>query len=58
MTPLVLTGDGVSIEDVAAVARDAGRIEVTPAVIERLAKARKVLDPSEPANALIDRARR
>ena len=44
MSPLVLTGAGVSIEDVAAVAREACRIEVTPTVIERLGTARKVLD--------------
>jgi histidine ammonia-lyase len=44
MSPLVLTGAGVSIEDVAAVARDACKIEVTPTVVERLGKARKVLD--------------
>ncbi|PBC02877.1 histidine ammonia-lyase [Mesorhizobium sp. WSM3860] len=44
MTPLVLTGAGVSIEDVAAVARNAGKIEVTPTVIEKLGKARQVLD--------------
>ncbi|TIR96739.1 MAG: histidine ammonia-lyase, partial [Mesorhizobium sp.] len=44
MTPLVLTGAGVSIEDVAAVARSAGKVEITPAVIEKLGKARQVLD--------------
>lgn len=44
MSPLVLTGAGVSIEDVEAVARRACRVEVTPTVIERLVKARQVLD--------------
>ncbi|WP_292239379.1 aromatic amino acid lyase, partial [Mesorhizobium sp.] len=44
MTPLVLTGAGVSIEDVAAVARSAGKVEITLAVIEKLGKARQVLD--------------
>ncbi|SFO32349.1 histidine ammonia-lyase [Mesorhizobium sp. NFR06] len=44
MSPLVLTGAGVSIEDVAAAARNACKVEVTPAVLERLAKARQVLD--------------
>ncbi|MDG4886613.1 histidine ammonia-lyase [Mesorhizobium sp. WSM4887] len=44
MTPLVLTGAGVSIEDVAAVARSAGKVEITPAVIEKLGKVRQVLD--------------
>ena len=44
MSPLVLTGAGVSIEDVVAAARDASKVEVTPAILEKLAKARKVLD--------------
>ncbi|RWE77025.1 MAG: histidine ammonia-lyase [Mesorhizobium sp.] len=44
MSPLVLTGAGVSIEDVAAVARNSDKVEVTPLVIEKLGKARKVLD--------------
>jgi histidine ammonia-lyase len=44
MTPIVLTGAGVSIEDVEAVARKACKVEVTPTIIELLAKARKVLD--------------
>ncbi|RAZ90773.1 histidine ammonia-lyase [Mesorhizobium hawassense] len=44
MSPLVLTGAGVSIEDVAAVARNAAKVEVTPTVMEHLAKARNVLD--------------
>ena len=44
MSPLVLTGAGVSIEDVAAVAREACKVEVTPTVLERLFKARQVLD--------------
>ncbi len=44
MSALVLTGAGVSIDDVAAVARSAAKVEVTPAVMEHLAKARNVLD--------------
>ncbi|TPJ33044.1 histidine ammonia-lyase [Mesorhizobium sp. B2-8-3] len=44
MSPLVLTGAGVSIEDVVAAARNACKVEVTPAVLEKLAKARQVLD--------------
>ncbi len=44
MSALVLTGGGVSVEDVAAVARAGRRVEVAPEVIERLDKARKVLD--------------
>lgn len=44
MNALVLTGAGVSVEDVAQVARSGRKVEVEPAVIERLDKARKVLD--------------
>ncbi|ESX11748.1 histidine ammonia-lyase [Mesorhizobium sp. M0179] len=44
MSALVLTGAGVSVEDVAAVARGGRKVEVEPTVIERLDKARKVLD--------------
>ena len=44
MSALVLSGAGVSVEDVAAVARGGRKVEVEPAVIERLDKARKVLD--------------
>ncbi|TPL01564.1 MULTISPECIES: histidine ammonia-lyase [unclassified Mesorhizobium] len=44
MSPLVLTGAGVSIEDVVAAARNACKVEVTPAVVEKLNKARQVLD--------------
>ncbi|TPN78468.1 histidine ammonia-lyase [Mesorhizobium sp. CU2] len=44
MSPLVLTGAGVSIDDVAAVARKSDKVEVTPLVVEKLGKARKVLD--------------
>jgi len=44
MTPLVLTGAGVSIEDVVSAARNACKVEVTPAVLEKLATARQVLD--------------
>jgi histidine ammonia-lyase len=44
MSALVLSGAGISVEDVAAVARGGRKVEVGPAVIERLDKARKVLD--------------
>ncbi|MER9232073.1 histidine ammonia-lyase [Mesorhizobium sp. M0622] len=44
MSSLVLTGSGVSVEDVAAVARDGRKVEVAPSVIDRLHKARKVLN--------------
>ncbi|PBB16670.1 histidine ammonia-lyase [Mesorhizobium sp. WSM4313] len=44
MSPLVLTGAGVSIEDVVAAARNACKVEITPAVLEKLDKARQVLD--------------
>jgi histidine ammonia-lyase len=44
MSALVLSGAGISVEDVAAVARGGRKVEVGPGVIERLDKARKVLD--------------
>jgi histidine ammonia-lyase len=44
MSALILTGAGISVEDVAAVARGGRKVEVEPAVIERLDKARTVLD--------------
>ncbi|PTE07841.1 HAL/PAL/TAL family ammonia-lyase [Mesorhizobium helmanticense] len=44
MSALVLTGAGVSVEDVTSVARDARKVDVVPDVMERLDKARKVLD--------------
>lgn len=44
MSALVLTGAGVGTADVAAVARDARKVEVAPDVIGRLERARKVLD--------------
>ncbi|MEO5757283.1 MAG: histidine ammonia-lyase [Mesorhizobium sp.] len=44
MSALVLTGAGISVADVASVAREARKVEVAPDVIERLDKARKVLD--------------
>ncbi|CCV14925.1 histidine ammonia-lyase [Mesorhizobium sp. STM 4661] len=44
MSALVLTGAGVGIEDVASVARDARKVEVAPDVMERLDRARKILD--------------
>ena len=49
MTALVLTGAGVSVEDVAAVARGGRKVEVEPAIIEKLDKARKVLDQAAAA---------
>ncbi|UCI09770.1 HAL/PAL/TAL family ammonia-lyase [Mesorhizobium sp. B1-1-8] len=53
MTPLVLTGAGVSIEDVAAAAREGCKIEVTATVIEKLGQARKVLDDAAAAGQQI-----
>lgn len=44
MSALVLSGAGISVEDVAAVARGGRKVEVGPGVSERLDKARKVLD--------------
>ncbi|CCV07917.1 Histidine ammonia-lyase (fragment) [Mesorhizobium metallidurans STM 2683] len=44
MSALVLAGAGVSIEDVASVARDARKVDVAPDVMERLDRARKTLD--------------
>ena len=44
MNTIRLTGAGVRIEDVAAVARERRQVEIAPAVLERLAKAREVLD--------------
>ncbi|TGR17759.1 MULTISPECIES: histidine ammonia-lyase [unclassified Mesorhizobium] len=44
MSALVLTGAGVSVGDVAAVAREARKVEIGADVIGRLEKARKVLD--------------
>ncbi len=44
MSALVLTGARVSVDDVAAVARAARKVEIAPDVIGRLEKARKVLD--------------
>ncbi|PSJ52144.1 HAL/PAL/TAL family ammonia-lyase [Pseudaminobacter soli (ex Li et al. 2025)] len=44
MSALVLTGNGSRIENVAAVAREGRKVEITPEVIERLGKARAVLD--------------
>ncbi|UVK36132.1 histidine ammonia-lyase [Mesorhizobium sp. AR10] len=44
MNALVLTGASISVEDVAAVARDGRKVEIAPTVMERLGKARKVLD--------------
>lgn len=44
MSALVLTGTGVSVGDVATVARDARKVEIGADVIGRLERARKVLD--------------
>jgi histidine ammonia-lyase len=44
MSAIVLAGAGVGIEDVVAVARDHCDVGIAPAVLERLAKARAVLD--------------
>ena len=53
MNALILTGAGISIEDVASVARNSRKIEVAPPVIERLDKARKVLDQAAAAGQTI-----
>lgn len=44
MSTTVLSGSGVGIEDVMAVAREGRRVEIAPAVFVRLRKARQVLD--------------
>jgi len=44
MSALILTGAGITVEDVAAVARDGRKVDVAPAVMEKLDRARKVLD--------------
>lgn len=44
MKPVLLTGAGATVEDVAAVARWETVVEAAPAVVERLEKARQVLD--------------
>ncbi|MFA6155382.1 histidine ammonia-lyase [Mesorhizobium sp.] len=44
MNALVLSGAGIRIEDIAAVAREARKVEIGPDVIGRLEKARTVLD--------------
>ncbi|TPM38189.1 histidine ammonia-lyase [Mesorhizobium sp. B2-3-4] len=44
MSALVLTGAGVSVDDVAAVARHARKVEIGAEIIGRLEKARKILD--------------
>ena len=47
MSAIALTGAGIRIEDVVAVARDRCDVEIAPAVLDRLAKTRTVLDRSE-----------
>ncbi|TGQ69834.1 histidine ammonia-lyase [Mesorhizobium sp. M00.F.Ca.ET.186.01.1.1] len=44
MSALVLNGNGISVGDVATVAREARKVEIGPEIIGRLDKARKVLD--------------
>jgi len=44
VSAIVLTGAGIGIAEVAAVARDARKVEIAPTVLERLRKARGVLD--------------
>jgi len=44
VSAVVLTGAGIGIADVAAVARQARKVEIAPPVLERLRKARGVLD--------------
>ncbi|MGB3415318.1 MAG: aromatic amino acid lyase, partial [Mesorhizobium sp.] len=44
MKPVVLSGSGVTVEDVVAVARLRAKVEAVPAVTVRLEEARRVLD--------------
>ena len=44
MSAIVLTGVGFSVHDVSSVARDMREMKIAPAVIERLGRARSVLD--------------
>ncbi|MBN9216376.1 MAG: histidine ammonia-lyase [Mesorhizobium sp.] len=44
MSPLVLSGTGISSGDIATVAREARKVEIGPDVIGRLERARTVLD--------------
>ncbi|KAA3452858.1 histidine ammonia-lyase [Mesorhizobium sp. SARCC-RB16n] len=53
MSALVLTGAGVSVGDVAAVAREARKVEIGTDVIGRLEKARKMLDQAAAAGQQI-----
>jgi histidine ammonia-lyase len=46
MNALVLTGAGIRVEDVAAVAHAERAVEIAPAALERLREARRVLDRS------------
>ncbi|WP_027050976.1 HAL/PAL/TAL family ammonia-lyase [Mesorhizobium erdmanii] len=53
MSALILTGAGVSVGDVAAVARQARKVEIGPEIIGRLETARKVLDRAAAAGQQI-----
>ncbi|MBZ9967691.1 histidine ammonia-lyase [Mesorhizobium sp. BR1-1-2] len=53
MSALVLTGSGISVAEVVAVAREARRVEIGPGVLGRLEKARKVLDQAAAAGQQI-----
>lgn len=44
MTTVVLTGQGVTVEDVVTVARQAAKVEIAPEALKRVAQARKALD--------------
>jgi histidine ammonia-lyase len=44
VSAVTLTGQGIGIADVAAVAREARKVEIAPGILERLQKAREVLD--------------
>lgn len=44
MSAIILSGSGVGIEDVTAVAREGRSVEIAPGVLVRLRKARQVLD--------------
>lgn len=44
MTTVTLTGRGIGIDDVVAVARHGAKVEITPEAMERVARAREALD--------------
>ena len=44
MTTVRLTGRGIRIDDVVAVARQGAKVEIAPEALERVARARQALD--------------